>query len=247
MKKQKFLLFTVLPIFSYRSFSQDFVITTPKLEFDGDQLSISYDLLTKNKSDIFYVWVEMKTKAGDSLWVYSYKGEVGDSIKPGMNKKIFWSPGEDAVFVDDDITIELKGERYIRSFNKGSAVFRSAIIPGLGQTKIYNSMPWWLLSIPAYGAVAGGLIVHKKYLDKYKAYKSSTDEVERGDLYDKAQKQQKLSGALFISAAAIWASNVIWIAAKPNRYKPLHHPGFSVSSVPYNQRRITMYSIKVDF
>jgi hypothetical protein len=247
MKKQKLLLITVLLIFSFRSFSQNFVITTPKLEFDGKQLSISYDLVSKEKSDIFYVRVEMKTKSGIPLWAYTYKGDVGDSIKPGNNKKIVWVPEEDAIYVDDDITIELKGERYIKSFNKGSALFLSTVVPGLGLTKIYNGKPWWLVSIPAYGALAGGLVVHKNYVNTYNDYLASTDAVERGDLLDKSQKLNSLSGALLISAAVVWVSNVVWVAVTPDRYKPLQLPNLSVNSVPFNNDRITMVSLRIDF
>jgi hypothetical protein len=247
MKKQKLLLITVLLIFSFRSFSQNFVITTPKLEFDGKQLSISYDLVSKEKSDIFYVWVEMKTQSGVPIWAYTYKGEVGDSIKPGNNKKIVWVPDEDAIYIDDDITIELKGERYVKSFNKGSALLLSTVVPGLGQTKIHNGKPWWLLSIPAYGALAGGLVVHKNYIDTYNDYLASTDAVERGDLLDKSQKLNNLSSTMLIAGAAIWVLNIVWVAATPDKYKPMLHPKLSFNSVPFNNDRVTMVSLRIDF
>jgi hypothetical protein len=66
-------------------------------------------------------------------------------------------------------------------------------------------------------------------------------------LYDKALKQKDLSGVLLITAGAIWVSNIVWVAIKPNNYRPMHHPGFSFTSVAFNQERIAMFSIKVDF
>jgi hypothetical protein len=126
-------------------------------------------------------------------------------------------------------------------------ILSSTIVPGLGQAKISKGKPWWLTSIPAYGALAGGLIFHKKYTDTYNAYLSETDAVERSDLFDQSQKQKTLSGALFLTSAVIWVSNIIWVAATPDKYKPMQHTKVSVNSVPFNHERITLLSFKVDF
>jgi hypothetical protein len=223
------------------------MISEPKLEFDGYKLSITYDLVTRGQSDIFFIWVEIENQDGKPIRAYSFKGEVGDSVKPGTNKKIIWVPEADAVLLDEDITVELKGEKYERSFNKGSAMLMSTAVPGLGQTRIKNGKPWWLVSIPAYGALAGGLIVNKKYLDTYGAYKIETDPTERADLLNKASKQQNMSNALLISAATLWVGNLIWVAATPNHYRPLQHSRLSFNSIPSNQGRLSVLSFKIDF
>jgi hypothetical protein len=247
MKRNKLLLIILLLIFSSELFSQNFLITEPKLAFDGYKLTITYDLVSKDHSDIFNIWVEMRNHEGAPIRAYSFKGELGDSIKPGNSKIITWVPEEDAMFLDEDISVELKGEKYEKSFNKGSMILSSTIVPGLGQAKISKGKPWWLTSIPAYGALAGGLIFHKKYTDTYNAYLSETDAVERSDLFDQSQKQKTLSGALFLTSAVIWVSNIIWVAATPDKYKPMQHTKVSVNSVPFNHERITLLSFKVDF
>jgi hypothetical protein len=248
MKKPGLLLIAPLLIFSSELFSQNFLITEPKLEFDGYKLTITYDLVSKVHSDIFNIWVEIRNQAGAPIRAYSYKGEVGDSIKPGSSKIITWVPEEDAMFLDDDISVELKGEKYEKSFNKGSMILSSTLVPGLGQAKISKGKPWWLASIPAYGALAGGLVFHKKYTDTYDAYMNATaDPVERSDLFDQSQKQKNLSGALFLTSAVVWVSNIIWVAATPDRYKPMQHTKVSLNSFPFNHERITLLSFKVDF
>jgi len=98
--------------------------------------------------------------------------------------------------------MELLGEKHAKEFNKGSALFMSTVVPGLGQTKIRKGKPWWLASLPVYGALAGGYVLHQSYLSNYDAYiNEKTNDVRRNDLFDKAQMQMNLSGALFISAA----------------------------------------------
>ncbi|MCU0472151.1 MAG: hypothetical protein MUC93_02130 [Bacteroidales bacterium] len=247
MNKQNLFLYLMFLFFCTESFSQNFLITDPRLEFDGYKLSITYDIITKENSDIFYVWVEIKNQAGNPIRAFSFKGEVGDSIKPGTNKRIEWIPEEDAIYLDEDISVELKSELYVKAFNKGSALGLSTIVPGLGLTKIKNGKPWWLTSIPAYGALTGSLIVYNSYKKNYDAYLIETEPVERGDLWDKSQQQKSLSGVLFISAAAIWVGNIVWVAATPNRYRPLQHAKLAASSLPLSQTGITLLSFKVDF
>jgi hypothetical protein len=247
MKKTKLLLILFLLIFVPKSFSQNFLITQPKLEFDGYKLIISYDLIGKSQSDIFSIWVEIRNQADRPIKAYSFKGEVGDTVKGGTNKKITWVPEEDAIYLDEDVSVELKGEKYVKSFNKGSMILMSTLVPGLGQSRIQKGKPWWLTCIPAYGTLAGGFLFNKKYTDTYDAYLKATDAVERKDLYDKSQQEKSISGALFITSGVIWISNIIWVAAIPNKYRPLQHTKVSVNSVPFNQKRITMLSFKVDF
>jgi hypothetical protein len=247
MKKQKLLLNLIFLIIFSESFSQNSTITMPKLVFEGNKLAITYDIINKKKSDIFYVWVELRSQDSIPIRAAAFSGDVGDSIKSGKSKKIIWVPEEDAIYLDGDITVELKGEKYEKSFNKGSMVLLSSVIPGLGQTKISKGKPWWLLGVASYGALAGGLIVHKNYITTYDAYLTESDPITRGDLYDQSQKQMTISNVFFISAATLWVTNIIWVAATPNKYKPLQHVKFSVNSFSLNQSRTALLSLKVNF
>jgi hypothetical protein len=247
MKIQKFLPALILSSISAFSFSQSFMVTDPKLEFDGYKLSITYDLVTKENSDIFYVWVEIKNQAGNPIRAYSFKGEIGDSIKPGTNKRIEWIPEEDAIYLDEDISVEMKSERYEWTFKKGSALFSSVLVPGLGLTKIKNGKPYWLAAIPAYGALAGGLVIHSSYVKTFDAYRSEVDPVERGDLWDKSIKEKNLSIGLIGAAAVIWVADLVWVASTPNKYRPLKHPKLYLNCVPLNGQNATLLTLKVDF
>lgn len=247
MKKQLILLLAVFLIFSTHSLAQNTAINNLKLEYDGYTLAISYDLNCKKQSDLFFIRVEITKHDGVPVKVSSFNGDVGDSIAPGKNKKIVWVPQDDAIFLDDTVTVQVKGERYERSFNKGSMLAMSTAFPGFGQTKISNGKPWWLTGVAAYGTLAGGIIVHSKYLKTYDSYRTALDQVERSDLSAQSQKQKNLSSTLFISAAAIWTGNIIWMAAMPNKYKSLQLPKLSFYPVPGNQGHVTMLSLKVEF
>ena len=247
MKKPGMVLLLLLTISSY-SFSQNFLLTEPKLEFDGYKLTITYDLVAKSKSDFYYVWVELRDKDGDPIRAYAIRGELGDSIKSGNNKVITWAPEEDAIFLNEDVTVEIKGEMFEKEFSKGKMIALSTVVPGLGQTKVREGKPWWLTSIPAYGTLAGGLIYYNKYNKTYDTYLHTTDDpVERADLLQQSQKENNIAGALLISSGVIWIANIIWIAATPNNYKPMQHARISLNSMPYEKGRFTWLTFKVDF
>jgi len=247
MKRQKLLLSLVSLILFSKTYSQDFLISEPKLEFDGSRLIVSYDLVNKNPSDIFYIWLEMKNQAGTPIRASAIKGDVGDSINPGDGKKIIWTPEEDAIFLDEDVSVELVGERYEKEFNKGSMVLLSGAVPGLGQTKISKGKPWWLTGVAAYGALAGGFIVHSSYNKTYESYMAETNAAERENLLNKSGKQLSLSSALFISAATIWAANIVWVAATPNKYRPLQYAKLAFISAPGSNSGVALLSFKVNF
>jgi len=99
----------------------------------------------------------------------------------------------------------------------------------------------------AYGTLAGGLIVHNSYSKTYDKYVAETNAIERANLLDKSQKQLTLSGALFISAATIWAANIVWVAATPNKYRPLQYAKLALISAPGTQGGATLLSLKVNF
>jgi hypothetical protein len=127
MNRQKLFLILSCLFLPFTSFSQGFQITPPKLDFDGRQLSISYDFIDGSQSDIFYMWVEMEKKNGEPIRMRSISGDVGDNIKAGKNTQITWIPEKDSIFLNEVVFVEVKAEKYLSSeqlFNN----FRIAVI-----------------------------------------------------------------------------------------------------------------------
>jgi hypothetical protein len=247
MSRQKNLIILAIILFPSITFSQGFQITPPTLEFDGRQLIISYDFINKNKGDRFFVWVEIVKKNGEKIRMKSLTGDVGDKIKVGINKKIFWVPEKDSVFLDEDVSVEVKAEKRAKSFDKGSAMLFSTVMPGLGQAKISKGKPFWLTGILAYGTLAGGLIVHQNYLRSYDAYRAETDPSTRVSLRTKAQNQSNLSTVLFASGATLWIGNLIWVAVIPNKYQPLKSLKLTMGNFPGSTNKIALLSMHLTF
>jgi hypothetical protein len=233
---------------SANTFSQGFQISPPRLDFDGRQLLISYDVINKKEGDQFFVWVEIEKKNGEKIMIKALTGDVGDKIKVGMNKKIYWTPERDSVFLDEDVSVEVKAEKYTKTFNKSSMVLMSTVMPGLGQTKISKGKPWWITGVLAYGTLAGGFINYQNYVSSYDSYNKETDGAKRGEFLAQAQKQKNLSTALIATGATLWIGNLIWVSVIPNKYQPLkNNIKLSLEKAPGSNNGTALLSMHITF
>jgi hypothetical protein len=229
MNKQELFLSLLLLFISLKISSQSSQIGTPKLDFNGKRLLITYDIINENQSDKFYVWVVIQNKDGQALKMNSISGDFGD-IKSGKDKMITWVPANDSVFLNEEVTVEVKAEKYVKSYNKSSAMLLSVMVPGLGQTKMSGGKPYWIMGVASYGALAGGLLTYSGYKSNYDKYLAEeTDPQKRADYLSQAEKQANISSALFVTAAAIWTTNLLWVAMTPNRYQPLKYKPLTLS------------------
>jgi hypothetical protein len=247
MKKQRLFLFLFFLFLVGKSSSQGFLLTKPRLVINGNQLLIFYDIITKNSADKFYIWVEMEKANGDKILAKAFSGDVGGSVKAGNSKKIIWASEQDSIYINEEVFVEVKAEKYIKSLSKGSMMFKSTVFPGWGQTNISKGKPWWLTGIVAYGTLAGGYLFHKSYLKSYDSYKIEKDLIKRADLLEQTQKQHNISTVMIYSAASAWVVNVLWVAFTPNRYQPLQHVEFSLNSSPGPYNGGLLLSLRLDF
>jgi hypothetical protein len=242
MKKQRLFISMFFLFLLLKASSQEIQITPPKLEFIDNNLSIQYDLLSTKPTDKFYIWIEVEKSNGEKINIKSLSGDIGADVTPGRNKKIIWNPEKDSIFIDENIFVEIKAEKYKKSFNKGKMILLSTVFPGWGQTKIYKGKPWWLTGAVFYGTMTAGIIFHQNYLKNYDSYSIETDPVKRNKVLQQAQDQLNYSNALIYSAATAWAANILWVALIPNRYKPLQHLNFSLNLTPSNNGIILGYN-----
>jgi hypothetical protein len=247
MKKQRSFLFLFFMVLAVESFSQGVLITKPRLERDGNNLVIFYDIVAGNSTDQFYVWIEIKNSDGNTIQANALSGDIGPDVKIGNNKKIIWSPEKDFIFLNDEVFVEVKAEKYIKSFNKGSAILQSIALPGWGQTNIRKGKPWWITGLGAYGALAGGYLYHKKYLDSYKSYKAELDPVKRANWLKQTNSEHNISTVLICTAATAWVADLLWVALTPNNYKPIQHAKLSVNSALNHFNKGLAFSLMVDF
>jgi len=240
------LLITFLLLFS-KSFSQDVILTKTGLVFDGSQLIISYNIHSKNSNDQFYIWLEIQKINGELIHPKSISGDIGENIKTGNDKQIIWIPEKDSIFLNEKILIEVKAEKYIKTFKKGPVVLKSMILPGWGQSTVYKGKPWYLTGFVIYGTMVSGYLINKKSHNNYDSYKIEENYIKRIDLLETAQEELYLSRALIYSAGAAWAVNVFWVALTQNSFQPLHHTSISLNQLPGSLKYGPLLTLRFNF
>ena len=90
------------------------------------------------------------------------------------------------------------------SVKVGKIVMLSAIVPGLGLTKLSNKKPYWLIGVAGAGCIATSVYYNYQASSNYDKYGTTEDRNKINSYYDNAEKQKLYSNIFTISAAAIW-------------------------------------------
>jgi Ser-Thr-rich glycosyl-phosphatidyl-inositol-anchored membrane family len=101
------LLLLVFTLASLGSFAQN--VTIRKVELAGDKIVLTYDLEDSNPSNEYLLNLyASKDNYTDPLT--KVKGDIGQEIKPGVGKKVEWSPTEEYGAYKGRISFEIRGK-----------------------------------------------------------------------------------------------------------------------------------------
>jgi hypothetical protein len=189
----------------------------------NDTLFVTYDLDKAAKQERFNISLKITTLSGKIITPYIPSGDVGEKISGGKAKQIVWDINKDNVVINEDIAVEVIAtpqESAIKFVSRGKAVLLSALVPGLGLTKLNNGGPYWIMAIAVYGSAAGSYLFYSLADQNYSKYLDARTESERNSLHSTVQSQQTISNVLMYTAGAVWLGNMIWTLASPNKTKP---------------------------
>ena len=189
------------------------------LQYAGNKVIISYDIVNYDKNDRFVIWVDIYL-ANDSLCkdAQTFEGDIGTKVKGGKDKLITWDLKADNVFIDENIKIEVMAKYMESDIGVGTAVLYSVIYPGLGNYKLSRKKSYLVVGAVAYTFLGASIIFNSNYRKNFDEYLSSTDINESDDLYRKS-KNQKLASKIFgFTALGIWVTDII-ITAKQAKEK----------------------------
>ena len=195
----------------------------------NDTLFVSYDLLHAAKNELFIVGITITTASGNTIRPVSVTGDAGAAVYGGKGKKICWDINQDHVVISEGIYIDVvatvsglnPSDAASNKFvHRGPALLISAVVPGLGITKLSNGKPFWLMAIAFYGAAAGSYLYYNSANNTFDKYLASEEVEERNQFYDQTDSKKTISTVLMYTAATIWVTNMIWTAVHPNKTKP---------------------------
>ena len=215
-----FLLIFILP--SEISRCQQISITQSATDKKGNMIEIEYTITENNyKLKNFYnVFLDVKDQKGEKLDAHSLLGDYNVIKNCFGPKHIMWDIAKDSIFLNENVTVQVKAEVLPRLFSKPVELGLSGICPGWGLSRIHKGKPYWLLGLTGYGCVTASVILNRQASQNYRSYLDTEMKQESERLFDRAIRQDRLSETLAWAAAGIWAVNLLWVAVTPNHPKP---------------------------
>jgi len=188
----------------------------------NDTIVITFDFLNSKKKELFDVSIQINTTSGKLIRPRSISGDVGDEVTGGKGKTVYWDLNRDQVFINEKISVDIEAiplgipERFV---SRGRALWMSALVPGLGISKLNKGGPYWIMAIATYGAAVGSAVFYYLADDNYHKYLESLEIDERNALHSKVESQNNISDVLMYTAGVVWLGNMIWTLAHPNKTK----------------------------
>jgi len=260
-----FFLILIVPLcgFSQAQLS----LSQPRLTLSDKKLTIEYDIVNSESSDIFMVWVEIVDSRGNHINAISLSGDFGAEIKGGMDKRIIWDMGKDNIQINEEISVEVKAEKQIppekiteskpekateksvKTITKTNMVLSSLVLPGWGQSKITKRKPYWLMGVASYGCLVASVSLNRKASATYDDYLNSTNITESDELYNLAVEQSNASKFFGYTAFSIWAANMIWVMVShpPSDNATVTNKKFSIEPSMDPNSGTTMFTFRYRF
>jgi len=154
------------------------------------------------------------------------KGHFGKDILEGESKQIWWQYAEEnPEFDGQNLKIKLKADYKPSVFNlmNEEAMKYSALLPGLGQTKVRHPKGWkykWALtSVAVYGLIGGSIYMNVKANNTYDRYLESQTRDEAQSRFDEAKKQKLMAYGLAALSAGVWATDIVLVGLRGKKNK----------------------------
>jgi hypothetical protein len=142
-------------------------------------------------------------------------GDIGDSLRPGNNKKIAWSFRQDNPYFDGkNISFKIEAIEIpkVATGGPGSAL-RSLLIPGWGDTKVRNGYNYGWITALTYACLSTGTYFYIRADQKYKDYNNriANTEEKHKSLFNDARRSQNVAIGFLAAGGSIWAADVIGV------------------------------------
>ncbi|MDX1905124.1 MAG: hypothetical protein SFU27_13300 [Thermonemataceae bacterium] len=214
------LLFLPLGVFAQQkpSIKQDSI----RWDRESKKITIPYKIANEGEFKYEYEIIPYISQDGGQNYkaLEKVKGFYGKDILEG-EKQIWWLyEEENPDFDGQNMKIKLKADYKPSVFNlmNEPAMRYSALVPGLGQTKVRFRKGWkykWALtSVAVYGLIGGSIYMNSQAKQTHEDYLASKTRQDAQNLYDEAIRQQRIAYGLAILGAGIWATDIVLVGLK---------------------------------
>jgi hypothetical protein len=106
-----------------------------------------------------------------------------------------------------------------REVRAGMTIMMSALVPGLGLSRLSEGKPYWLLGVGGYACIGSSIYFNRRAAASYDDYLNPVDFDQVPIDYDHAIQQQQISRACAISAAVIWIGELTFTTIRVLKMK----------------------------
>ncbi|MBN2520293.1 MAG: hypothetical protein JXB17_07305 [Bacteroidales bacterium] len=220
-----FIIFIVISLISTYSQKSKAQIKNVDFTYNSDNqiIVVIYDIDNSSAIERYNIELTFVDFNGNRIVPRSIRGDVGNDIKGGKNKVIYWdvlNDVEELGRVRARVTVKGVTEHLGNSSN----ALLSVMVPGLGDYYVKNKRNMIIKpvfrTITAYGLVGYGIYNYIDFNKKFKEYNDKDTPREDFDrLFNEATTSLHRSYVASSIGAAIWASDVIWVAIKGAKNK----------------------------
>lgn len=107
MRKSLILICMLVAIYAHAQ-----TVSIKKVELAGEKIIVQYDLEDSNPNNEYQIQL-YSSQSNFSTALTRVKGDVGNEIKPGSNKKIEWSIREELGPYKGKLSLEIRGRMFI--------------------------------------------------------------------------------------------------------------------------------------
>ena len=203
-------------------------VDSPELNKVDTTINLRYNL-KGSKKRYYNTKLYYSNNGGNSFKgpLRSINGDIGDSTQAGKYKKVSWSFIRDNPYFDGkNIMFKIEAEEVRKIATGGpSNALKSLLVPGLGDTKVRNGYNYGIITAVTYATLGTGIFYHFRARKKFNDYEDRipNTEAEHQDLFDQAQRSQRVSRGFLIAGGVIWLADVLGVYGKglKNRRKRL--------------------------
>jgi hypothetical protein len=204
-------------------------ISKPELSFTDNKVTIRYDITGCGRGENVNIRLIVLDSKGDTIRPVFIEGDLGKMVACGLGKSIVWDIAKDKIKVDDELSVQIKGEKYTQppsqiiytgknALTRGNVLLSSVFVPGLGQKKASGKSVYFVFSGLVYGGIGATVYFNIKSSGLKEDYTNASG-TERDNLFNEWQKAYDMTVYSAIGTAGVWAINMIWSAIIPIREK----------------------------
>lgn len=196
--------------------AQNAKVITTNIEVKDNKLIVDYKFDKSKKNQKFDVWLEVTTIDDRKLEVKTLDGDHGSNINGEGNKQITWDFWNDGIVLNEEVNVEVLANINVIGPGMSKALLLSAIVPGLGATKV-DGKPYWLMGVIGYGTLASSILFNQQSISAYNSYLEEPDINASDSFFNDSKQKDLLSKSMAYTATGIWCLSMIITAIKAKK------------------------------